>query len=408
MKYRIKKSDKTLKGTIKLEGSKSITNRVIIVKALCHDFFEINNFSISEDSETLIELLGSSSNVLDCKDGGTTFRFLLAFMAIHEGEVTLTGSERLQQRPVKPLVDALRSIGADIEYLKEEGYPPLRVRGKKLTGNKVEVSAEVSSQFISALLLIAPLLQDGLIVRMKGEIVSRPYIQMTLDVLAHFGIHYDWTQSVIAIPHQEYIARRFNVESDWSAASYFYSMAAMADEVDLKLEGLNRLSYQGDQTIVGIMERFGVHTQFVEGGVRLTKEPKELTTMDLDFKDCPDLAQTVLACAAGTGVAVKARGLETLPIKETNRIEAMQEELAKLGLQLIPLGTTWNLGNKAVDAADVLEFNSHNDHRMAMSLTPLAIKYGEVIINQPQVVAKSYAGFWEDLQKLGFEIEVLS
>lgn len=407
MKYRIKKSDKILKGTIKLEGSKSITNRVIIIKALCPDFFEINNFSISEDSETLIELLSSSDSVLDCKDGGTTFRFLLAYMAIHEGEVTLTGSERLQQRPIAPLVDALRSIGADIEYLNQEGFAPVKVRGQKLTGNKVEVSAEVSSQFISALLLIAPLLQDGLIIRMKGEIVSRPYIQMTLNVLAHFGIHYDWTQSVIAIPHQEYIARRFNVESDWSAASYFYAMAAMADEVDLKLEGLNRLSYQGDQTIAAIMERFGVMTEYVDGGVRLTKQERTVNSMELDFKDCPDLAQTVLACAAGTGVAVKARGLETLPLKETNRIEAMQTELGKLGLQLIPLGATWNLGNRPLNPESTLEFETYNDHRMAMALTPLAIPHGEVIIDHPKVVAKSYAGFWEDLQKLGFEIEML-
>lgn len=406
MKYRVSKSDKVLKGTIELEGSKSITNRVITIKALCPDFFEINNFSISEDSETLIELLGNEDRLMRCKDGGTTLRFLTALMAIHEGEAIITGSEGLIKRPVRPLVDALRSLGADIEYLGYEGHPPMLVRGKKLTGNRVEVDANVSSQFISALLLIGPMLQDGLIIRMKGDIVSKPYIEMTLSVMKHFGIHCDWTQSVISVPHQEYVARRYNVESDWTAASYFYSMAALADEVDLKLMGLNRLSYQGDAVIASIMEKFGVTTTFIAGGVHLTKSAgEEVKSMDLDFIDCPDLAQTVLACAAGKSVAVKARGLETLPHKETDRISAMKNELTKVNLDLIPLGATWNLGISKSDPAIAPTFNTYNDHRMAMSLAPLALKYGKVFINDPEVVSKSYVGFWDDLRKLGFTVE---
>lgn len=406
MKYKITKRDKKLVGTVTLEGSKSITNRVIIIKALCHDFFEINNFSISEDSETLVELLNSTERVLDARDGGTTFRFLTAFLAVHEGDVILTGSERLQKRPVGPLVDALRSLGAEIDYTGEEGYPPLRINGKRLQGNRIEIDAAVSSQFVSALLLIAPLLKDGLIIRMKGEIVSRPYIQMTLNVMKHFGIHHEWTQSVISIPHQEYVGRRYNVEGDWSAASYYYSMAAMADEVDLKIMGLNRFSYQGDSAIAGLMSQFGVTTTHIEGGVHLTKNEQTIKSVEIDFRDYPDLAQSLLVCAAGKGIAVKARGMETLEIKETNRIDALDKELQKIGLKLIPLGATWNLGSRTnAQPVETLEIETYKDHRMAMAFTPLAIPFGEVIIDDPAVVTKSYAGFWEDVVSLGFEVE---
>lgn len=406
MKYKITKRDKKLIGTVTLEGSKSITNRVIIIKALCHDFFEINNFSISEDSETLVELLNSTERVLDARDGGTTFRFLTAFLAVHEGDVILTGSERLQKRPVGPLVDALRSLGAEIDYTGEEGYPPLRINGKRLNGNRIEIDAAVSSQFVSALLLIAPLLKDGLIIRMKGEIVSRPYIQMTLNVMKHFGIHHEWTQSVISIPHQEYVGRKYNVEGDWTAASYYYSMAAMADEVDLKIMGLNRFSYQGDSAIASLMSQFGVTTTHIEGGIHLTKNENTVKSVEVDFRDYPDLAQSLLVCAAGKGVAVKARGMETLEIKETNRIDALDKELQKIGLKLIPLGATWNLGTRTnTQPVETLEIDTYKDHRMAMAFTPLAIPFGEIIIDDPAVVTKSYAGFWEDVVSLGFEVE---
>lgn len=406
MKYKVTKRDKKLVGTVTLEGSKSITNRVIIIKALCQEFFEITNFSISEDSETLVELINSTESVLDARDGGTTFRFLTAFLAIHEGDVVLTGSERLQKRPVGPLVEALRSIGADIDYVGEQGYPPLRIRGKRLNGNRIEIDAGVSSQFVSALLLIAPLLKDGLIIRMKGEPVSRPYIQMTLNVMKHFGIHHEWTQSVISVPHQEYVGRKYNVEGDWTAASYYYVMAALAEEVDLKIMGLNKFSYQGDFAIANLMQQFGVTTSHIEGGIHLTKNDYRNKSTELDFRDYPDLAQSVLVAAAATGTAVKARGLETLEIKETNRIEALDKELQKLDLKLIPLGATWNLGVRAEKPLDsILEIETYKDHRMAMAFTPLALKFGEILIDDPAVVTKSYAGFWEDIASLGFEVE---
>lgn len=403
MKYRVTKQDKSLKGTIQLEGSKSITNRVVIIKALCPDFFEINNFSVSDDSMTLINLMDADDKVLDCGDAGSTFRFLTALMSIHEVEVILTGSESLLKRPIAPLVDALRSLGADIRYLGYEGHAPILVRGTKLEGNRVEVDATVSSQFISALLMIAPILKDGLLIRMKGDIVSKPYIQMTLSVMKHFGIHYEWTQSVVSVPHQDYVGRKFNVEGDWTSASYYYAMAALADEVDLKLMGLNKISFQGDAVIANVMRGFGVETTFIEGGVHLTKLDRGVPPVEYDFKECPDLAQTILACAAAKGISLKARGLDTLPHKETDRVEAMSKELAKFDVNLTPLGTTWNLAGSAA-AETPVTVKTYNDHRMALSFVPMAMKFGEVVIEDPEVVTKSYPGFWEDVQSLGFKI----
>lgn len=403
------KKDRTLKGTVKLEGSKSITNRVLIIKALCEDFFEIENFSESEDSLTLLELINSREKVLNAKDGGTTLRFLAAFLAVHEGEVILTGNERLIKRPVGPLIDALIYIGADIQYLGIKGYPPLLIRGKMVTDNKVEVDAGISSQFISALLLIAPILQNGLIIKLKGEPVSRPYIQMTLDIMKYFGISYDWSQSVISISHQEYSARDFKVESDWSAASYYYEMAAMADEVDLKVMGLQRMSKQGDAVIATLMEKFGVHTEFIEGGIHITKSPSSIRHFDYDFTDCPDLAQAVIAACAGLNIPGQIKGISNLQIKETDRIAAMQQEILKIGQHLKTKDNHWSIeANGTENNDELLVFDTYNDHRMAMSIVPLSIQRRELVVNDPMVVRKSYPSFWQDIRKLGFEVEELS
>jgi 3-phosphoshikimate 1-carboxyvinyltransferase len=330
MRYRITKTDKTLKGSIQLPGSKSITNRVLIIKALCEDDFALTNFSQSEDSVTLLQLINSTEQVLDAKDGGTTLRFLTAFLAIHEGDVTLTGSERMQQRPIGPLVDALRQLGAEIEYKSKEGFPPIFIKGKMITGNKIEIDAGVSSQFISALLLIAPMLKNGLII--KGDIVSKPYIDLTLQIMKHFGISYEWTQSVISIPQQRYIAKDFKVESDWSAASYYYAMAALCDDVDLKIYGLNKLSFQGDAVIVKIMDKFGVQTSYIENGIRLTKNENSVKNFEYDFKQCPDLAQTMIFVCAALGIPAQITGLNNLKLKETDRIKAVKTELARIGI----------------------------------------------------------------------------
>jgi 3-phosphoshikimate 1-carboxyvinyltransferase len=406
LQYRITKTDKILKGNIQLPGSKSITNRALIIKALCEDDFTLTNFSQSEDSITLLQLINSTSPVLDAKDGGTTFRFLTAFLAIHEGEVTLTGSERLQQRPIGPLVDALNQLGADIQYLGKKGYPPILIRGKMFSGNKIEIDAEVSSQFISALLLIGPLLRNGLILKLKGDIVSKPYIELTLQVMKHFGISYEWTHSVISVPHQRYVAKDFKVESDWSAASYYYAMAALSEEADLKIYGLNKNSFQGDAVIAKIMEKFGVQTTFIDNGIRLTKTDNVTKFFEYDFKQCPDLAQTMVFLCAAMGIPARLTGLNNLKIKETDRVNAVKTELARIGTPLKEFGLAWNLGiNLNLQLLHDLDFETHNDHRMAMSLTPLAIPYRSIIINNPEVVRKSYPVFWDDIQQLGFSIE---
>jgi 3-phosphoshikimate 1-carboxyvinyltransferase len=406
MRYRITKTDKTLKGSIQLPGSKSITNRVLIIKALCEDDFALTNFSQSEDSVTLLQLINSTEQVLDAKDGGTTLRFLTAFLAIHEGDVTLTGSERMQQRPIGPLVDALRQLGAEIEYKSKEGFPPIFIKGKMITGNKIEIDAGVSSQFISALLLIAPMLKNGLIIKMKGDIVSKPYIDLTLQIMKHFGISYEWTQSVISIPQQRYIAKDFKVESDWSAASYYYAMAALCDDVDLKIYGLNKLSFQGDAVIVKIMDKFGVQTSYIENGIRLTKNENSVKNFEYDFKQCPDLAQTMIFVCAALGIPAQITGLNNLKLKETDRIKAVKTELARIGIPLKEFGFGWNLGvNLNLQLLHDLDFETYNDHRMAMAIAPLAIQYNSITINNPNVVHKSYPAFWDDIQQVGLKVE---
>ena len=409
MRYRVSKNDKVLKGEITLEGSKSITNRVLIIKALCEDFFEIKNFSKSDDSETLFELINSHDKVLNAKDGGTTFRFLSAFLTVHEGEVILTGSDRLIDRPIGPLIDALQQLGANIQYLGKVGYPPILINGKAVQQNRVEVDASRSSQFVSALLLIAPILKQGLVIKLKGDIVSASYIQMTLNVMKHFGVHYSWGQNMISISHQPYAARDFRVEADWSAASYYYAMAAMSDEVDLKLYGLHKMSMQGDAVITKIMQEFGVMTTYIENGVHLYKNGNNGTRFMYDFLDCPDIAQTLLACCAGLNMSASISGISNLQIKETNRIQAMSQELAKLNYDFKKENEEWVLNSdSSMPLPNDLAFDTYQDHRMAMALTPLAITYKNVIINDPGVVSKSYPSFWDDIKSLGFQIEELS
>lgn len=406
MKYRVRKKDKVLKGEIKLEGSKSITNRVLMIKAMCPEDFDVKNFSRSEDSTTLFELINAQDQkVLNAKDGGATIRFMLAFLAIHEGEVILTGSEQLIDRPIGPLVDALVSMGADIQYLGKKNFPPVLIRGKMLKATRVDVESDMSSQFVSALLLIAPILRNGLIIRIKGDMVSKPYIEMTLTVMRHFGIRYDWSQNMISIPRQNYSGANFNVEGDWSSASYYYEMAAFADEVDLKLTGLNKISTQGDAVISRIMDQFGVTTTFVDNGVHLTKRNIKPRIFEFDFTGCPDIAPTLLATCAGLHIPARITGIEHLKIKESDRIGSMQKELVKLGAAFQRHDGIWMLSPASSSNEQTNVYQTHNDHRMAMCFASLAMAGQEVIIEDPSVVRKSYPGFWEDLKKVGFEIE---
>lgn len=415
MTFSVSKSDKKIIGEIRLDGSKSISNRALIIRALCEDDFEIKAIANSKDTQILQNLLSSKEEVLDCGPAGTTFRFMTAYLALQNGSQILTGTERMKKRPIGILVEALKELGADIEYLENEGYPPLKINAPREFGskNKLTISAGTSSQYISALLMIAPVLPTGLELTLDGKIVSRPYIEMTLNLMSYFGIQYDWTGNSIKIEPQKYQAKDFTIEADWSAASYYYSMAAFSDELDLQLTGVFEKSVQGDSVMTEIGESFGIKSVFNERGVHLSKSEKSAKPFfEKDFIRCPDLAQTVAVMCGGLGMHGLFTGLDTLKIKETDRIAALQNELGKVGVFVSKLPAKFSKKSDKefyqIDGKTTFEnaptFETYEDHRMAMALMPLAM-FGEVKIEEPMVVEKSYPAFWEDIQKLGFEVK---
>lgn len=393
-----------LKGEINLPASKSEANRALIIAALSGDNSKLHNLSEANDTQLLQKLLESKDEFIDAEDAGTVMRFLTAYYAVTGQSKVLTGTERMCQRPIKVLVDALRTLGADIEYVKEEGYPPLRIIG--FSGNGVgalKVRSDISSQYISALLMVAPLLPDGLVLELEGKIGSRPYIDMTLSLMRHFGVTADFTGNVIKVPAQAYQPATYTIEPDWSAASYWYSMVALAKVAEIKLPGLLQKSFQGDQAIVDIMSHLGVHTEYTTKGITLTKRKTE-RNFSYDFTDCPDLAQTVVALCAALGVTLEMTGLESLRIKETDRIQALQIEVLALRstLQEVTSGV-FRMEPGLIEKRD-LTFRTYKDHRMAMAFAPLAL-LEPVTIQEPVVVKKSYPGFWEDLAKVGFNLD---
>ena len=414
-KVRVSKENKKAIGKIKLSGSKSISNRVLIIRALCNEDFEIANLSDSDDTRTLEQLLSSDAYELDAHHAGTTFRFLTSYLAVSEGEKVLTGSDRMQERPIKALSDALIDMGADITYLKNEGYPPLKIGSplRKLKSS-IELSASISSQYISSLLLIAPTLPDGLEIHLEGDIVSRPYLEMTLKIMEYFGVEHTWEGKTIAVKAQEYKARDFYVEADWSAASYYYILAALADDVDLTLEGLQHDSLQGDSAITEIGKSFGIQTSFNGREIRLTKSENPASEyFEYDFIQCPDIAQSVSTMAAGLGTSVLFSGLQTLRIKETDRIAALQNELSKIQVFLsqLPQKFSKNSGveyflqeGKAASGEETPTFLTYKDHRMAMAFGPLALLF-PIEVEEHMVVTKSYPEYWNDFKSLGYQIE---
>lgn len=416
-RYKVSFDQEDLEGSIYLSGSKSISNRALLIRALAGNKFKIDNLSDSDDTKTLLRLLeDQTSEELNTGHAGTTFRFLTAYLALHTSkEVVLTGSQRMLQRPIGPLVEALRNIGARIEYLGEEGYPPLRFSTfeESKYSQKLSIDAGMSSQYISALLMIAPTLPKGLILELEGEIVSRPYIEMTLRIMQYFGIVYKWTNSrTIDIPAQAYLAKDYRVESDWSAASYYYVLAGLTKGAGIKLYGLSDQGLQGDSAIVKIGEKFGVHSTFQDGYVELQKEEASVSFFEYDFLKVPDIAQSIAVLCAGLGCSGLFTGLQTLRIKETDRIAALQKELSKVNVHLSKMPAKFSprsgleyymLEGKAA-VRDLPSFSTYHDHRMAMAFAPLAI-LGAVIIEDPDVVSKSYPSFWDDLMKLGFLIE---
>ncbi|MBX0332817.1 3-phosphoshikimate 1-carboxyvinyltransferase [Pontibacter sp. HSC-14F20] len=393
-----------LKGRVQLPASKSEANRALIISALAGEKSELQNLSEANDTQLLQKLLKSDSDTIDAEDAGTVMRFLTAFYAITGQQKTLTGTERMCQRPIKVLVEALQELGAGIAYVGEEGYPPLQISGFKSSGKKhLKVRSDISSQYISALLMIAPLLPEGLELELEGKISSRPYIEMTLALMKHFGVEDSFEDNTITVPHQVYQPAAFTVESDWSAASYWYSMVALAKEADIILLGLRETSYQGDKAIVDIMRRLGVHTEFKAEGVRLTKKHAE-KRVAFDFSNCPDLAQTVVALCAALGIAVEMTGLESLRIKETDRIQALQIEVLSMGASFDERTPGIFQMNPTLLVNRQLNFRTYQDHRMAMAFAPISLLQ-PIQIQEPEVVRKSYPRFWEDLEQMGFKIK---
>ncbi|WP_282778068.1 3-phosphoshikimate 1-carboxyvinyltransferase [Phaeodactylibacter xiamenensis] len=411
MTLTLSRPEGTLTGEITLAGSKSISNRALMIRALSGADFPIHKLANARDTVLLEALLQTTDHTLDAGAAGTTFRFLTAYLSMQPGEQVLTGTERMKQRPIGVLVDALRKLGAKIDYLEQQGYPPLRIGAPDGFGkaNTLSIAANTSSQYISALLMLAPTLPEGLRLQLEGEIVSRPYIEMTLSLMSYFGVSHQWEGQTIIVPPQSYVGKPFTVEADWSAASYYYAMAAIAPETDLRLNGLFRESVQGDAVLSEMMTEFGVETHFDEAGVRLKKRagaevPDEFTW---DFLKCPDLAQTLAVCCAAVGTSGTFCGLETLRIKETDRILALQQELQKVNANLIELPPTGERTYFQTQGKTLFgstpTFATYEDHRMAMAFAPLAMQH-PIEIEEPEVVVKSYPDFWKDLQKIGFEV----
>lgn len=401
-KLKIKAYNKEISGDINLTSSKSESNRVLVIRALCDEHFQINNLAAAKDTETMEDLLEDDNSIKDVGPAGTTMRFLTAFYANTPGTWILTGSERMRNRPIKILVDALVGLGAKIEYLEKEGCPPMKIEGGNLRGGKISIDGSVSSQYLSALLLIAPTLKGGLEMELTGKIASIPYLKMTLALIEHFGAKYTFVDNVISIQEGKYQAKEFTVEADWSAASYWYQIAALSDKTDLTIKGLKQESLQGDSAIVAMFEKFGVHSTFNGNRVQLVKTETILpASFDYDFSDCPDVAQTLAATLIGLNVKGRFKGLESLRIKETDRIAAIKKELEKFGasIDILPEDEIQINNANISETSELIE--TYDDHRVAMSIAPLCLKVKEIEIEEPSVVAKSYPDFWADLASKG-------
>ena len=391
---------------IPLPASKSESNRALIINALAKGTLDnLSNLAEARDTQTMIRLLSESGPEADVLDAGTTMRFLTAYYAVTGAKKKMTGTPRMCERPIGILVDALRALGADITYLNKEGYPPMQLNGFVFQGNsKISIRGDVSSQFISALLMVAPLLPDGLTLQITGALGSKPYIEMTLAQMKHFGItaNADWSIGTIEIPKQDYQLQPFAVESDWSGASYWYSMVALSpfEDCSLELLGLKEDSLQGDSAIKSIMEPLGVKSTYTGRGYLLTKIPAQ-TSLAWDFTDCPDLAQTICVVAAVQNIALTLTGLESLKVKETDRVLALQNELKKLGATLSEVETNhkYEVRGDFSSVSTLEPIETYDDHRMAMAFAPVAMQK-EITLLDPSVVNKSYPSFWKHVSIL--------
>lgn len=402
----ISKTANLLGTTHKLSSSKSISNRALILKALSGNQSVVSNLSDARDTQTMNRLITSNDKLIDVLDAGTTMRFLAAYFAITNQNKILTGTARMKERPIGILVDALRELGVTIDYLEQEGFPPIETKGFVIQKtNTLTIPGNVSSQYISALMMIAPTLPKGLIITLTGKMGSVPYFQMTASLMAEFGVacQIDLEAQKITILPRAYKPTDITVEADWSSISYWYGFTALAETATITLPNVSEKSLQGDRVIAEIMDRLGVASTFKNNQLVLSKK-ETATELTWDFKDCPDLAQTVLPVCAAEGITGTFTGLESLRIKETDRIAALQNELGKIGATLTEMDAgRWMLAPGKVSGEEIT-INTYHDHRMAMGLAPLAT-LTNLKIESPEVVNKSYPGFWDDMKSVGFEIE---
>lgn len=405
MHFKLHKSKTAKQSSIKITGSKSESNRLLLLQALYPEL-KLENVSNSDDSNLMTNALKSTSYIIDIHHAGTAMRFLTAYFSIQEGrEVTLTGSKRMKERPIKILVDALRELGAEINYEENEGYPPIKIKGKKLTKSKVSLKANVSSQYISALLLMASKLENGLELSLEGEITSVPYIKMTLSLLDEIGIETSFNNNVIIIKPKtkSLIPKTLTVESDWSSASYYFSIAAISEVgTEINLTSYKENSLQGDSDLVNIYKHFGVTSVFKENSVTLKKENNTLTNFQYNLVNAPDIAQTIAVTCFALGIPCDLKGLHTLKIKETDRLVALKTEIEKLGGEVKITDKSLHL-SASNTINEFVPIATYHDHRMAMAFAPLALK-APIIIEDAEVVSKSYPAFWDDLKSIGFQI----
>ena len=393
--------------TIQLPSSKSISNRALIINALGNGTHHPENLSDCDDTRVMIRALNDDKETIDIMAGGTAMRFLTAYLSVTPGTRIITGTERMQQRPIQVLVNALRELGADIEYVANDGFPPLRITGRELRKDTISLPGNVSSQYISALLMIAPVLTNGLTIRLTGDIISRPYINLTLQLMNDFGVRAEWTDDHrLKVEPQAYHSIPFYVESDWSAASYWYQIVALSKEAEVTLPGLFKDSYQGDSQVAGIFRSLGVETIYKDKAVILKKNGKSVERLDYDFINQPDLAQTFVVTCALLNIPFRFSGLQSLKIKETDRMAALITEMRKLGYILHETdGSVLSWEGERCTTEEHPAIDTYEDHRMAMAFAPTCLALPEILINNPQVVSKSYPRYWEDLRQAGFIIK---
>ncbi len=405
MNLNLKLNNSCINKQITISGSKSITNRLHIINALSKLNITLINQSNSEDSELLKDALNTinlkKGNIINVNHAGTDLRFLTAYLACTDGEWILSGSESLKKRPIKDLVECLKSLDAQILYLEKEGFPPLQINGKKLNGDKISINGNVSSQFISALLLVAPYFKNGLSIKIKDEIVSKPYIDMTISLMKQFNICVNWIKETIIVEAGEYKCKqnKFLIESDWSSASYWYSIATLSKECNIVLSEFNLKSLQADSILPDIYDKLGVKTEILNNQIKLTKNKNSITNLNYDFTNCPDIAQTIAATCVGLGITCNLTGLKTLKLKETDRLLALKNELKKFGAEIEITDSSLKIVDYT-NSIKELEIETYNDHRMALCIAPLALKFNNILIKNAEVVNKSYPKFWDDYNAL--------